>query len=131
MIADHVGARARDQGDELLDHLVRREHDVGGAIPPGLLELESQTTVGQLAQAVAGDRRRARYFTRCSRPGLFVVGGDARGGLEVVPSLPARYCLRFGGTCAMASSATAVIVRLGLAPRLTGMAAPSTTHRPG
>jgi len=35
----------------------RREHDVRGAVPPGLLEREGQAAIRQLAQAVVRDGR--------------------------------------------------------------------------
>jgi hypothetical protein len=35
-----MAARAEDQWDQVLDQLVRREHDVRGSVTPGLLETQ-------------------------------------------------------------------------------------------
>ena len=45
--SDEVAARAWNQRDELLDQLVRREHNIRGAISPDLLEAQGKPAVGQ------------------------------------------------------------------------------------
>jgi hypothetical protein len=47
VVSDKMAARAGNQRDQLLYQLVRREHDVRGAIPPNLLEAQGKPTVGQ------------------------------------------------------------------------------------
>jgi len=45
VVSDEVSARAENQWDELSDQFVRREYDVGRAIPPGLLEAQGKPTI--------------------------------------------------------------------------------------
>lgn len=53
--ADEVAARTGNQRDELLYQLLRREHDMGGAIAPGLLEAQGKPAVGQFMQPTVRD----------------------------------------------------------------------------
>jgi hemerythrin-like domain-containing protein len=47
MVSDEMAAREGNQRDQLLYQLVRREHDMGRAISPNLLETKGETGVRQ------------------------------------------------------------------------------------
>ncbi len=51
-VSDEVTARAENQRDQRLERLVRREHNIGSAISPGLLEAHGKPAVGQFLQPV-------------------------------------------------------------------------------
>lgn len=63
MVSDQMPARAGEQRDQLLDQLMRCEHDVGRAITPGLLEAQGKPTVGQFLHTVVGNRRSGELAT--------------------------------------------------------------------
>jgi hypothetical protein len=45
VVSDEMAARARNRRDQLLDQLVRRVHDVRGAISPSLLKAQGKPTI--------------------------------------------------------------------------------------
>jgi hypothetical protein len=55
VVSDEVAARAGNQREQLLYQLVRREHDMGRAIAPGLPETQGKPAVGQFLQMVVRD----------------------------------------------------------------------------
>jgi hypothetical protein len=76
MVSDKVAARAGNQWDELLDQLMRREHDACGAIPPNLLEAQSKPTVWQFLKTVVGNRRSGQVATQVFQA-VAIVGAHA------------------------------------------------------
>ena len=82
MVANHVRPRSRNERDQLLDQLVRREHHVRGAVAPGLLESEGQAPVRQLAQAIVGDRW-PREVLHQVLESLAVIGAGGGVGVDV------------------------------------------------
>jgi hypothetical protein len=56
VIADLVGARGRDQGGELAEEVERFEEQRLGAVAPGMRQAVEQASVGELGEAVGGER---------------------------------------------------------------------------
>jgi len=83
VVPRQVGARSGHECDQAFDQLVRREPEGCGAVAPGPFELEFDPAVLELGKAVGGDRRAGQVSGHALEP-ISVVGGDPRGGLQVV-----------------------------------------------
>jgi hypothetical protein len=57
VVSDEMAARAENQRDRFLDQLVWREHDMGRAISPSLLETNCKSAIRQLLHTIIGYRR--------------------------------------------------------------------------
>ncbi len=77
-----MAARAGNQWDQLLYQLVRREYDLGRAIPPNLLEAQGKSAVGQLLQSVIRDGWSSKVSAQMFEA-VAVVGAHAHVGVHV------------------------------------------------
>ena len=94
VIDQQIDRRAGRDGRELLQQLHGVEQQVGGAVPPGGLELEEDAAVGAQAQPVLGQRRAQQIAAQVFEAGAIVRGNPDIGveieAIELGLARPAR-----------------------------------------
>jgi hypothetical protein len=84
MVPGQVRARSRYEPNQALEQLVGRESERRGTVTPRPLEPQLEPPIVELGQAISGDRGASEVPRHALEP-ISIVGGDPRGGLQVVP----------------------------------------------